>query len=151
MTVIVWDGKTLAADRRAQSGGTIRTVCKISKWPDDTEVVAATGNLDQCLALMAWYQVDHADAAKWPTWQNKDDPCLLVVMDTYDGKVFYYEALPEKIFILDKFMAWGSGRDIALGAMAMGADARKAVEIASQFDCNCGNGCDAVDVSELSA
>lgn len=144
MTIIAWDGKTLATDRRAQSGGTIRKVCKIYMC-GDTEAMAATGNLDQCLALMSWYR-SGANEAKWPTWQDKNDPCLLVVMDIVDGEVFYYEALPEKIYILDKFMAWGSGRDVALGAMAMGADARKAVEITSLFDCNCGDGCDAIDI-----
>jgi ATP-dependent protease HslVU (ClpYQ) peptidase subunit len=46
----------------------------------------------------------------------------------------------------DPFMAWGSGRDFALGAMAMGATAREAVAVACRFNVYCGNGIDAFDL-----
>ena len=36
------------------------------------------------------------------------------------------------------FYAIGSGRDFALAAMRMGADAKKAVKIASEFDIHTG-------------
>lgn len=43
-------------------------------------------------------------------------------------------------------MAWGSGRDYAMGAMARGANAKEAAEIAMRFDNGCGMGIDVVSV-----
>jgi ATP-dependent protease HslVU (ClpYQ) peptidase subunit len=60
------------------------------------------------------------------------------------GKPFYFEQLPFKQIIEEKFAAWGSGRDFALGALAKGADAIEAVRIASRFCTSCGMGIDSI-------
>lgn len=46
----------------------------------------------------------------------------------------------------EKMWAVGSGSDYAKGAMAMGADVRKAVEVASLFDVNTGRGIETMTV-----
>jgi hypothetical protein len=46
----------------------------------------------------------------------------------------------------EKKVAYGSGGDLALGAMAAGATAKQAVAIACRFDPNTGQGIDAVQV-----
>lgn len=46
--------------------------------------------------------------------------------------------------VVKAFHAIGSGRGEALGAMAMGADARRAVEIASRLNVGCGLGVDVI-------
>lgn len=53
MTVIAWDGQTLAADKRAVSGGGIaRTVTKIMRHDD--ALLAITGDWDAGAEMRAW-------------------------------------------------------------------------------------------------
>lgn len=47
--------------------------------------------------------------------------------------------------VFDRFMAWGSGRDFAMGAMEMGASAYRAVEVAIRHSTGCGYGIDLFD------
>jgi hypothetical protein len=148
MTVIAWDGKTLAADKMSLCGDTVSTVKKL--WPlRETGLegaIAVTGSLDKSLVMKRWYE-EGKDRAKWPDFQNKDDWALIIV--ALPGfPVVYFEKHPEPIEVIDPFMAWGSGREAALGAMAMGADAIRAVEIASQHIFGCGRGCDFVMVNK---
>lgn len=144
MSVIAWDGKSLAADRQCTTADLRALVSKIRRLSDGT-VLAWTGKHEMGLALARWYE-EGADRAKWPKFQeDKEDWCRLIVA-TNSGRVIFYEQLPEPQEVLDTFMAWGSGRDFAIGAMGMGADARTAVEIASRFSVGCGYG---VDVFEL--
>lgn len=51
-----------------------------------------------------------------------------------DGRVTCWDIQLEPIRLKAQFHAIGSGADVALGAMAMGANARQAVEIAMRFD-----------------
>lgn len=67
-----------------------------------------------------------------------DSTELIVVLS--DRTVWTYEHSPEPVRVHEKMMAWGAGAPYALGAMAAGADARAAVEIASQFNVDCGFG-----------
>jgi len=48
--------------------------------------------------------------------------------------------------MMNSFMAWGSGRDYAMGAMEMGADARRAVEVTNVHSTDCGFGVEAYDL-----
>jgi hypothetical protein len=68
----------------------------------------------------------------------------LVVYPT--GRVFYWDGSPTFVEMHGPFFAAGSGQDFALGAMAAGADARRAVEIAIQFDTQSGG---RVDIRRL--
>jgi ATP-dependent protease HslVU (ClpYQ) peptidase subunit len=146
VSVIVWDGKTLAADCQCTCAGLKYRVSKIRRLPDGT-VLAWTGGADTGQLMAKWYE-DGADVKAWPAHQaNQKHWCHLVVMRT-DGQVFCYEQYPSPIECLEAPMAWGAGRDFALGAMAAGADARKAVEIASQFSNTCGFGVEAFDLVE---
>lgn len=58
----------------------------------------------------------------------------------YGGKLWEISSHDKIIVQLDSkiFYAWGSGGDIALGAMAAEKSAAEAVEIASRFDVNTG-------------
>lgn len=58
------------------------------------------------------------------------------------GRVFYWDGSAALLEMHGPFFAAGSGQDFALGAMAMGATARRAVETAIQFDINSGGGID---------
>lgn len=107
-------------------------------WKLETgEIVACTGRLDTGLAMMRWYEAG-ASHDKWPTWQNTDHWSRLIVACRKGVKFYEHTSYP--IPVLDPFMAWGSGQDFAMGAMAMGATAKEAVEIACRFSVNCGYG-----------
>ena len=147
MSVVVWDGKTLATDRQSLTAELRVLTSKIKRLPDGT-VLAWTGSEDGGLAMARWYQ-DGADRSAWPESQkDKDDWTRLIVVKP-DGEVFFYERFAEAIKVIDTPIAWGSGRDFAMGAMAMGANARKAVEVANQFCVSCGMGVEAYDVEPI--
>jgi hypothetical protein len=142
MSVVTWDGRILAADRQACIGDTVITCPKLFKLSNG-EVVAFIGDNDIGLSLKEWYENGH-ELGQWPE-SRKDDKWSNLIVASKEG-CFFYESLPIKAKIYDPFMAWGTGADVALGSMAMGANAVKAVEIASQHSASCGKGCDWVDV-----
>lgn len=138
MSIVAWDGAYLVADKQATCSGMKVTVSKARRLATG-EVVAWTGDQEQGLALAKWYE-EGADPAKWPEFQKKDGDnwTRLIVADSTG--VSFFEKQPERQRVEDKFMAWGSGRDYAMGAMQVLRDAVKAVEVASMFDVHCGRG-----------
>lgn len=143
MSVIAWDGRVLAADRQVTIGSLSTTGKKLVEW--EGSAIAWTGDMAAGLVMLAWWKAG-ADFDKYPPSQLTDDWSRLIVANK-DGVVMY-ERLPAAIECLDQFMAWGSGRDFALGAMDMGADARIAVGVASNFSNDCGMGVDYVVVNK---
>ena len=53
MSVIVWDGKTLATDRAALSGSIHHRVVKA--WRHEGAILTGTGSVKRIHELMAWY------------------------------------------------------------------------------------------------
>lgn len=140
MSVVVWDGKTLAADRQASCGDLRMLTCKIRRLPSG-EVVAWTGEVSTGMILADWYERG-AKPEEWPKFQEGENWSRLIVASP--GKLVTYEGgpYPVAIPVLEKKAAFGSGRDFALGAMAWGADAEGAVTVASHFCASCGLGVD---------
>jgi ATP-dependent protease HslVU (ClpYQ) peptidase subunit len=139
MSVVAWDGKSIAADKQATNTGLRFRATKIRRLASG-EVLAWTGGQDSGAIVSKWYE-DGADPEKWPDCQkDKEDWARLVVASA--AGVVFFERTPVAIPIEDEFQAWGTGRDYALGAMARGATAREAVEIAMRFDTSCGLGID---------
>ena len=143
MSVIAWDGKTLASDKKSIRGDVLQKVTKIVQLPDGT-VLAWCGQHEQGLRLRQWY-ADGAIAENRPVFADKDEWTRMIVAKP-DGSVCMYEQEPVAQYVEEPFQAWGSGAEYALGAMAMGANARQAVEIAGRFSATCGLGVDAFDV-----
>lgn len=140
MTVVAWDGKTLAVDRQATSGGLISEHTKIIKLKDG-EVLAFWGHINEYALITSWY-VNGAIESEFP--KLSDQIGMLVVSP--EGAAVEYEANPAPIEIEVSFYAWGQGRELAMGAMAAGADAIQAVRIANQHSAYCGCGIDAWDL-----
>ena len=142
MTVIAWDGKTLAADKRAVNAGLSRTVTKIRRM--GKLLVGASGNASASAELFEWVKRGRKEK-DFPKIQSKtDDNASLLVID--HGRILKYEVSPIPIIFEDKFFAMGSGRDYALAAMFLGKDAVYAVQIACLFDVDCGNGIDLLNL-----
>lgn len=151
MTVIAWDGKTLAADKQATENGVLHAITKIRKitkgkkkgWLIANAGVAATGNL-----LMDWFEAG-ADPHHFPYENQKTDGFNAYILAiSPDGVIHRYEHLPIPIIFEDEFYAMGSGKDMAIGAMAMGADAVTAVQVVCTYETECGVGIDAVHLTE---
>lgn len=143
MTVIAWDGKTLAADKRATSAGMIFTVTKMFRVRGC--LVAASGDFDRINESVAWFAAG-ADPSKMPPYarDNTDFVALLVINNV--GHILKYERSAEPFRIESPFYAIGSGRDFAMAAMHLGHSAKEAVAVACALDSTCGNGIDALEL-----
>lgn len=138
MTVIAWDGTTLAADKRADSGGLTRTVTKIRRI--GPLLCAGSGDYCQVVAGFSWIESGRNPDEFTAQMRDKDtSPDILVI----DGKrILKYERTPYPIEFEDSFFAMGSGRDYAMAVMFLGFGAQRAVEVASALESGCGNGID---------
>jgi 20S proteasome alpha/beta subunit len=137
MTVIAWDGKTLAADRMAAHGCLARTVTKI--WKVRDMLVGGSGSAD-VVQSMLWWVRHGCDPDRFPAMQNSEEFAPFLVIKA-DG-IWLYERTPNPIEFHDPIFAIGSGREYAMAAMHLGRSAREAVELACIYDPNCGRGID---------
>ena len=145
MSIVAWDGKMMAADKRMVNG-TLRATCtKIRKYKDG--VLAWVGGQAAGLILAEWF-LSGQDEERYPKFQEDDETaCRLIVWDKTG--IFSYESQPERIYYEDTFHAWGCGRDFAMAAMALGLDAIRAVETACRFDVYCGDGIDSFTMEHV--
>lgn len=137
MSVLVWDGTTLAADKRASSGCSVSTVTKIFKL--NGKLIGIAGDLAVGLAMVAWFE-NHGKPEDFPEFDKEDDAVMVVIHQNEVVEV--YETSPYPFICDDVPCAFGCGEQAALVAMALGLDAKEAVEIVSRFNIYCGNGID---------
>lgn len=142
MTVIAWDGRTLAADKRVSYGNMSRTTTKIRRVGDCLVGIAGSGSIG--LAVVEWLG-NGADPAAFPKLQEDADDHANVLVIRPDGCIEEYARTAYPTVYEDKFAAIGSGRDFAVAAMHLGKTAREAVEVACLFDTGCGNGIDTLE------
>ena len=143
MTVLAWDGKTLAADRLACAGMMKATVTKIARAGD--ELIGICGTLSVGNELRDWY-LNGANPSYFPDAALDDGETDLVVVKS-DGTVWVYSASSTPFQIEDPVCAFGAGAEAAWGALLCGASAQRAVEIASQINVSCGNGLDVLELN----
>jgi len=136
MSIVVWDGKVLAADMMATNAGLKFKVSKMRHLQDGT-VLAWVGNQDQGLFLADWYE-NGKDVDKWPAFQSTPEWTRLIVAK--DGVCWYYDTLPVAQYVYGDFAAFGSGRDFAYGAKFAGANAIDCVNAAIEHSDSCGFG-----------
>ena len=142
MSIIAWDGKQIAADRQVVAGEIVQRGFKIKKLKNG-EIVGWTGNHAAGLLLVQWYE-NGADLDDWPEFQSSEDWSHIIICRS--SGLYYTDSLPCWFKTKEKFTAFGSGRDVALGAMAAGASAKKAVEITNALCTSCGLGVDSFPV-----
>jgi len=146
MSIICWDGTTLAADKQSTCVGYASTVTKIYRVPGG--VVGFSGYAPHARALLEWFIAGH-EVANWPASRNPSDSAdSLFISNAGDILEFigagggYFERVE------DRFTAMGAGRDYALAAMYLGKTAREAVEVAIALDNTCGMGIDTLELSK---
>lgn len=146
MTVITFDGNTVAADKRASDCGLARTVTKIEKF--GASILAMTGNWDHAVELREWYKAG-ARLDEFTDLLRECDATLIVFTRKAENccTVHSYSNAPYPMLVEETQCAFGSGRDFAEAAMHLGKTAREAVEIACHFQTDCGNGVDSLTLA----
>lgn len=135
MTVIVTDGKAMAADSRVTGAdGSLLTDAgrKLFHAPDGS-AVGASGDAASCELVKEWFDKG-ADPECFPGSLDED---LDVLILRPDGTVQWMDRKCAPV-TLTAPAATGCGADYALGALAIGADLRWAVEVAIAHNVNCG-------------
>ena len=132
MTVVVWDGKTLATDRQANDGS-MKWEAEKAWYVGTDHIVSGIGVLGSILKMRDWF-VSGADPATLNVQPNSAE---LIVVSSEGLSVISSNGTSVE---LSAPMAFGEGREYALGAMAMGATAQEAVQIANEYSLHCGKG-----------
>lgn len=146
MTVIVWNGEVLAADKMSTDGGQKRAVTKIYRTTDGS-LVAFTGDWDNAQTMLVWVN-NGFDPDKFPEFQKSNDLWVGVLRITPDGRCLKYSRSPHPMDYTEDVKrlgvyAMGSGRDYAYGAFGAGVKLSElAVEITSRYCEGCGLGFD---------
>ena len=140
MTVVVWDGKTLATDRMANDGS--------HKWESSKAwyasinqkpvIISGVGLLQHIVFLREWLKKG-GKVEDYPRHILSQHHSPQLVLVKSDG-LWVYEGVPVPVSRGFEPCAFGEGKDFAYGALAMGADAEKAVTIANEYSLQCGKG-----------
>lgn len=142
MTVVVFDGSVLAADRRATDArGRVTTTTKIHRSPGG-ELLACTGDAAVCADLKAWY-FGGARPGDFPVTARANVADLYVF--SRSGVLHYYSG-PHPCTIECQHVVAGSGGEVARGVLHMGGTAVQAVEAACQWRGDCGGGIDTLEL-----
>lgn len=136
MSVVAWDGSMIAADGRGVYGDD-RLVKSTKIWSfDDGEVIAGVGCHAELLRLRDILRSPLRTRDAWPSFQKRGDFNTIIVANQFGAVLYQEHDIPVRIE--DTFFAIGTGSPYAIGAMAMGANAVEAVEIACAHDIHCG-------------
>ena len=140
MTVIAWDGKTLAADKQSTCAGYGTTVTKIHRT--EAGIVGFAGSASHARALIAWFN-SGAALDRWPASRETSNWAdSLLIMPNGEVREYAGSGGGHYELVEDAFTAMGGGRDYALAAMYLGHSAEKAVQVACELDITCGKGID---------
>lgn len=138
MTTIVYKNGIMAADTREVSGQTARRCTKLFKF--GRTIIGTAGDSFAGMVFVDWWgrgrpENDRPDLTNLD--MDEDFECLV----WHDAKLYVVNRLMLLVEVSLEdypFYAIGSGSDVALGALSMGASAKRAIEIAADFDVNTG-------------
>lgn len=139
MTVIAFDGKTMAADKQGESGyiKTVRT--KIRRL--NGCLIGGAGTRHVVESVIAWL-IAGAKPEQFPEPATKGEADILMVKP--DGSIYLIQSGPHFTQLENRFFAIGCGADAAMAAMHLGYDAKHAVEVACIVNTGCGGGIDSL-------
>src|SRR3990172_4155512 len=162
MTIIAFDGTTLAADKCATISSLGITVTKIFRVPQG--LLGISGDYARSQHILHWFRKHNGDPQHCPSFQlDNDDYLHLLLIKPPKTKqnpnqlppnpnkplkpknkptIWKYEYSAYPYQIEDDYYALGSGKDFALAAMYLGQTAHEAVLTACVFDVHCGMGID---------
>lgn len=128
MSVIAWDGQTLAADTCCAYGNIVRNeskifFCKEGVW------MGCVGNYEDGYKVKEWLEGKEAKPK-----ELKNSTCLIIRKSKIGKPVAtLLEEGMQEIPLSSTPFAIGSGKDMAMGAMLAGYNARAAVELVTPY------------------
>jgi len=131
MSTIVYRDGVMASDSRAYSGNSapIGSKMKIRRLKDGSLVGISTCRPGLSERMMAWFDEGNPND-KAPT-----DLDFVALVVRPNGEVFFYhDSIWPSGPLCAPWFAIGSGEEYAMGALAMGASAFRAVEVAAALD-----------------
>ena len=130
MTTIAYRDGVLAADSQvSRCGNDSGRTTKLRKVGG--LVVGGCGTTSLCQRFIGWIAAGMQGHP--PTLQIGDSSaCVMAIMP--NGTIVEWNGDHPPDIVRAEFAAWGSGADVALGAMAFGATAAEAVEAAATLD-----------------
>ena len=140
MTCIVYDGKnTLAGDNQMTSWGVPMKIKKVSKV--NGYLTGLMGGANTGIDILEWFRAGAVakDFPKTAQSATGDDVGFLIVICEKKGALLYSKS-PNPLPYGKQSFAWGSGMDLAIGAMESGKTASQAVKIAISKNTGCGFG-----------
>jgi hypothetical protein len=148
MTIIAYRDGVMAGDGMSTRNGCISGLRKVKVCKNrHGDLLGSAGSSDYCHRAAEWFLTtkDYSD----PPTGGEYDGSLLVM----NGNLFHVQGaiIPIEAKELYGFEAIGSASEIALGAMAMGASATEAVEVACKFSTDCGGEIHSVRLDSLEA
>jgi hypothetical protein len=144
MTIVVWDGETLATDMQANDGmqkWKSEKAWYIGKDFDEVQIVSGVGILQDIIRLREWYKTGSSED-KFPIafGSHRVTPTAKLIVVTELEGLLLYDGIPHPIEYGFKPCAFGEGKDFALGALSMGATSAQAVNVANEHSLHCGKG-----------
>ncbi|WP_460528124.1 hypothetical protein [Chitinimonas naiadis] len=127
MTTIAWDGKTVAADTQANNSGLRSRTKKLFRLSDG-RTYGFTGEIQDGRVVYSW--LDSGQPEPKPVVSSG----FVALLICPDGHAYTMEDKLVLLPVLEPFRAIGSGRNFAMGALAVGADAVRAVAAAISLD-----------------
>lgn len=137
MSIIVWDGKIVAADSYANDGHTVREVEKL--WQYGNVVIGGVGLISDIYAMKDWV----FKGRKPDGFPSVSSQSTFVYVTPARGLIRYTNK-PAGIIHGFKACAFGSASDFAYGAMALASnlgldiDAKQIVEAAAKYSADTG-------------
>lgn len=141
MTIVAWDGKTLAADRMIVDGYTKMATTKIHRIGSD--LFGCAGCWSTGMARFEWARAGMEPAA-YPVVSDDQFGRLLRITD--DGQILLYTVNGLPMRYESPFYAIGSGSEFAMAAMYLGHTAEQAVHVACELSNECGMGIDTLEL-----
>ncbi|MES2662283.1 MAG: hypothetical protein V4629_03175 [Pseudomonadota bacterium] len=145
MTVIAWDGKTLASDSLVCLGNAVYSSQKI--FSNDEYLVGISGEAAVGLELVEWIFEKGMNKADFPSKQKEEMLCNVLLIKK-DRSTYFIENSHVPYPIFSKHIALGAGADMALGVMHSGKNAIDAVEIAVKLNAHCAGEAKSIDFDE---
>lgn len=144
MTVIAWDGRTLAGDRQSTFGAARSSTTKVRRLRNGF-LFGAAGNSATCREMGAWIESGCRPDA-FPQAQRAHDTYADCIVIDKHRQCWAYQMSPTPVLIESRFFAFGAGSDFAMAAMHLGHRARVAVEVAIALCPSCGGEIDEIDL-----
>lgn len=150
MTAIAFRDGVMAADSAVCGGDIVRgSVCKVVRWPVERElparIVAAAAGHSSIARKFLWW-VKSGAAAKWidsgvehlDLHLDSKEGEFGAILAADDGRVICFDWRGHPISgVAAPYYVEGSGEYVVIGALAAGATAVRAVEIACEYDVHC--------------